>query len=258
LSNIETELARSREEAKAHSYSVQQLTNERGRLRELFSAFASAGAFSNGNSMADVASAVSKTQSQFFQDIYALLYNQGKRDGYFVEFGACDGLALSNTLLLEQDFGWKGILAEPSKRWQDDLKKSRTATLDFRCVSSVTGDTIEFEEAQDPTQSTIAKFTPEQNKPTAGSRYSVETISLYDLLQEHKAPKVIDFMSVDVEGPEYQILSAFPFDKYQFKFMCVEHHGEDIENAIKRVLAAAGYKQVHRAVSGHDGFYVPS
>ena len=48
-------------------------------------------------------------------------------------------------------------------------------------------------------------------------------MSLYDLLQQHDAPRHIDFLSIDVENSEFDILSVFPFDKYAFDFMCVEH-----------------------------------
>ena len=44
-----------------------------------------------------------------------------KKNGFFVEFGACDGLHFSNTLLLEKSFGWKGILAEPNRAYQKKL-----------------------------------------------------------------------------------------------------------------------------------------
>lgn len=87
--------------------------------------------------------------------------------------------------------------------------------------------------------------------------YQVETVSLADLLREHGAPEVIDFLSVDTEGSEYQILQAFPFDKYRFGFICVEHHTVVEAERMKALFEAAGYMQVLEAISGHDGFYVP-
>ena len=65
-----------------------------------------------------------KCKSQLGQEIFALIENDFKRDGFFVEFGATNGLELSNTHLLEKEFGWTGILAEPAKTWHEDLYKN--------------------------------------------------------------------------------------------------------------------------------------
>ncbi len=262
--DLKSELAKISEAAEFHAFSVRQLQAQRERLYAVLDAFGGIGIFPNKTSMADVASAIPHSRSQFMQDIYALLANQGKRKGFFVEFGACDGLEMSNTKMLEERFEWTGILAEPSKYWQPALKKNRpTAKIDKRCVSAKTGEQVEFTEAAaDHTQSTTAEHATDANKASHGSTYKVATISLLDLLKEHKAPKAIDFMSVDVEGPEFSILKSFHagggFKKYRFNFMCVEHHSDSVEAAIKSLLASAGYKQVHRVASGHDGYYVPA
>lgn len=53
-------------------------------------------------------------QSQASQDVFALVANGFKRGGYFVEFGATNGKSISNTYVLEKEFGWTGIVAEPA------------------------------------------------------------------------------------------------------------------------------------------------
>jgi hypothetical protein len=55
-----------------------------------------------------------ESYSQIRQDLF-VLFALGKTPGYFVEFGACDGVYLSNTFLLETYYGWSGLLVEPSK-----------------------------------------------------------------------------------------------------------------------------------------------
>ena len=54
------------------------------------------------------------TNSQCFQDLWVLYETKTKKNGFYVEFGATNGLTISNSLLLEKNFGWTGILAEPS------------------------------------------------------------------------------------------------------------------------------------------------
>ena len=87
-----------------------------------------------------------KCKSQLGQEIFALIQNDFKRDGYFIEFGATDGLELSNTHLLEKEFGWTGILAEPAKTWHEDLYKNRSCNIETQCVWSRSGETLSFHE----------------------------------------------------------------------------------------------------------------
>src|SRR2546430_17225098 len=63
--------------------------------------------------------------AQRFQDLLVLFLMNGKRDGFFVEFGATNGRDLSNTFMLEQHFSWKGLLAEPANCWHTGLKANR-------------------------------------------------------------------------------------------------------------------------------------
>ena len=53
------------------------------------------------------------SRSQLGQDLTVLKFYNNKRDGYFIEIGASDGIKLSNTYLLESQYGWKGICVEP-------------------------------------------------------------------------------------------------------------------------------------------------
>ena len=98
-------------------------------------------------------------KSQIGQDLFALYSLNWKRDGYFVEFGATNGVDLSNSYLLEKDFGLKGILAEPAKIWHAELLKNRAAAIDFDCVWKESGREMQFavtENAEFPTLSDFA------------------------------------------------------------------------------------------------------
>ena len=73
---------------------------------------------------------VMDSQAQLWQDLFVLHELGMKRDGYFVEFGATNGVSLSNTYLLEKQFGWKGILAEPARCWHAAREKNRSAAIE--------------------------------------------------------------------------------------------------------------------------------
>ena len=64
-----------------------------------------------------------KSKSQLRQDLFVLSQLNFKTNGFFVEFGATNGVDLSNTYLMEKEFGWSGILAEPARGWHKDLDK---------------------------------------------------------------------------------------------------------------------------------------
>lgn len=109
-----------------------------------------------------------------------------KRKGFFVEFGATNGLDLSNTLLLERTYGWSGILAEPNPQWHSDLKANRASKnckIDERCVWRKSGEVLDFAMAKSGTLSTLTKFQKtgaHAKQLVDAAQTKVETISLND------------------------------------------------------------------------------
>jgi FkbM family methyltransferase len=193
------------------------------------------------------------SKSQLGQDILALSVTGLKNPGFFVEFGAADGTALSNSHILEKQFGWSGILCEPSK--------SRNCTIDTRCVYSASGQKISFSENYLGELSAITEYAEPNShgllKRTTSS-YEVETISLQDLLVSHSAPKYIEFLSIDTEGSEFEILKTFDFQSYRFGAICVEHNFAETRGKINSLLLANGYQQVHADLSDFDDWYIRS
>ena len=172
-------------------------------------------------------------KSDLFQDIYVILKSKFKKNGYFVEFGACDGILASNTYLLEKVFKWKGILCEPGKIWHQDLQTNRKCNIDYSCVYKVSNKEINFRQAAIPGLSSIDKFSSMDehslSRKNAAKIYKVKTISLNDLLKKYKAPKKIDYISIDTEGSEYEILKNFDFNKYHVKIITCEQHKRRID-----------------------------
>ena len=75
-----------------------------------------------------------KSKSQIRQDLFVLSHLGFKKNGFFVEFGATDGVSLSNTYLMENLFEWNGILAEPATCWHKELKNNRTCNIETNCA----------------------------------------------------------------------------------------------------------------------------
>lgn len=204
-----------------------------------------------------------RSRAQIFQDLWVVMMTGAKREGFFVEFGACDGIELSNTLLLEREYGWNGILAEPNPAWHPALQQNRRCMVSDLCVHSTSGGRIPFQAVGNhPELSRIDKITPDDVHERNGSRRNheivdVETISLMDLLQRHNAPDMIDYLSVDTEGSEFEILSAFDFSRYSFRLITVEHAGEASKReAIRSLLEGNHYARWHPEFSRWDDWYV--
>lgn len=200
------------------------------------------------------------SNSQIFQDLLVDFVLAGKRNGYFCEFGATNGVSLSNSYFLETQRGWTGICAEPARGWHTALRTNRPkAHIETNCVWSKTGEVLEFKEAKSGELSTLgdyAKSDGHSRKRTNAEAYQVTTISLNDMLQKYNAPHDFDFLSIDTEGSELEILKAFDFKKYQPKIMTIEHNYTPNRDLIHTLLTGHGYKRVLMQCSQFDDWYL--
>lgn len=168
-----------------------------------------------------------------------------KTGGYFVEFGAADGIAASNTYRLETEFGWHGVLVEPNPDWHDALRRNRLAAIDPRCVYTSSGARVEFAVTESPLLATMADHVSSDGHAHSRERHhliDVETVSLNDLLIAHDAPRDIDFISIDTEGSEYDILQAFDFDHWRVRLFSVEHNQTVRRAKIDELMSRNGYE----------------
>lgn len=203
------------------------------------------------------------SKAQLAQDIFALAMAGTAAPQFFVEFGATDGVKLSNTWLLEKKLGWDGILAEPATIWHDALKSNRNCHIETKCVARESDHKLYFLEVDGIAElSSIEDFA--NNGDSASSvrltnsrRFEVDTISLNDLLDKHNAPADIQFLSIDTEGSELDILEAYDFGRRKIRSICIEHNFiEPRRQMIRTLLLKNGYKQVFERITKWDDWYV--
>ena len=200
-----------------------------------------------------------ESKSQLKQDLFVLSELGFKRNGYFVEFGATNGVDLSNTYLLEKKFGWFGIVAEPLKSKYAELIVNRNCHIEDKCVWKTSGEFLKFLEANDQDLSTIFEYHDKDLHHEIrknGKVSDVETISLNDMLEKYNAPRMIDYLSIDTEGSEFEILSNFNFEKYEFRVITVEHNHTNQREAIYNLLTNFGYKRKFEKLSDFDDLYI--
>ena len=209
------------------------------------------------NELARALSLLESSESQINQDLWVLHELGWKRDGYFVEFGATNGRTLNNTWLLEREFGWRGILAEPGRTWHPELTASgRKSEVDFDCVWSKSNEQLIFSETPIAEFSTVSTFeTSDSHVRDSANNYPVRTISLIDLLDRHKAPAIIDYLSIDTEGSEHEILAAFDFQRYRFRCISCEHNFTKNRGKIYDLLSSHGYVRKYTDLSLFDDWY---
>jgi FkbM family methyltransferase len=195
------------------------------------------------------------SQSQHKQDLFVLNELNFKKKGFFIEFGAADGKYLSNTYLLEKEFIWSGILVEPARIFHEKLLINRNCIIDNNCVWKNSNSKLRFIETNRPELSMLKQFENLDSIDRSYKNiYDVETISLNDLLIKYQAPKIIDYLSIDTEGSEYDILCNFK--NYQFKIITCEHSFDEKRILVNKLLLKNGYIQTFEEISKVDDWYI--
>jgi FkbM family methyltransferase len=158
------------------------------------------------------------------------------REGFFVEAGANDGLFQSNTALLEKSFEWDGILIEPAAAAAAECRKNRSAPV-YNCAlvaSDYDGDTV------------AGDFDGYPMGSVGGSRlgredtYTVPARTLQSIFDEREVSHV-DFLSLDAEGYELQILKGCDFGRVSFSYMLIELYPDNRDTTVG-FLSDAGYE----------------
>jgi len=191
-----------------------------------------------------------ESKSQFNQDYLALKHNNFKRNGTYLEIGVHDGEEFNNTFLMDKDYGWTGVCIDPAMH-----NMARRTAQQFNCaLGSEPGET-EFCDGGPLSGTKEFVQSMEHNSMWADRAADfvcdkkVQVRTPLDILTESKLPNVIDYMSLDIEGGELDVMSAFPFDKYCVKYSTIETNDDPItEKKLEVLLGANGY-----AFEGHIG-----
>lgn len=175
----------------------------------------------------------------------------GDCKGYFVEVGANEPRIRSQTWHLEQT-GWTGLLIEPQPDLARELRAMRMAKVFAVACSSPehAGHTLPLHVAGPMSSLDRASMSPGA-MPEAVIEVPIRTLD--SILEEAQAPVHFDFLSIDVEGHEIEVLRGFDIARWQPRLILLEDHVADLSK--HRFLNAAGYRIVRRYEN--NGWYVP-
>ena len=192
-----------------------------------------------------------KSNSQVFQDLFVIFFSEMKKNGYFIEIGGGNGVDISNTYYLEKKFNWNGIICEPNKSLEKSILKSRTASLIRTPVTEKCEKQIPFYENKDPYQSSILLSKNIKNK------IFLDTICLNHLILNTRSKIEIDYISIDTEGNEFEILKNFNFTKFDVNIFTIEHNFDKAKrDRIYKLLKKNNYKRVFKNISYMDDWYI--
>lgn len=158
------------------------------------------------------------SRSQAMQDVFAAYCNNFKRDGYFCDLGANIPIDGNNTFVLEKHFGWKGILV-------------------------------------DYVPSLVEQCNLIRSNPCFVADLGIKPVT--ELLDEHNAPNILDFVSLDLDGRDCRLfcLKNIDLNKYKIRCICFEHDqydpavGPDIQIEARKYMRENGFELVCGNVS---------
>lgn len=170
-----------------------------------------------------------KFHSELEEELVAIDYFDCKKNGFVLDIGAADGITASNSFRLINEYDWHGLLIEPCKRHISNLKILYDDVDDVDCffgaIDQHKKETIFYEVSEHEIgySNTVGElYTRDQGFTT----YSVPCLDINSVLKKYNVPKVIDFVSLDIEGSEKQVLDNWNFDDYDVSLWCVERNND--------------------------------
>lgn len=195
--------------------------------------------------------------SQYKQDYY-LETNifKGYKDGFFMDIGAHDGVTINNTLYFETTNNWKGVNVEPIKSVYDKLVINRPSSININCAVCNTDGYAEFLCNKGYTE--MISGLKSNFDPRHLSRLHSENAHMGSVTEEIQVPTKrieticdennithINYLSIDVEGAEFDVIKSINFDKVFIDVIGFENNYNDVSVPIVDFLKTKNFQVIH-------------
>jgi FkbM family methyltransferase len=198
--------------------------------------------------------------SQDNQDEY-LEYNifKGYKNGFFMDIGAHDGISINNTLYFEKYNNWTGVNVEPIKTVYNNLVINRPKSININCAVCNNDGTAEFISNTGYTEMISClknvsdirniKRIEKENKITSSTSETiiVETKKIETICDEYNI-KHINYLYIDVEGAEFDVIKSINFDKVFIDIICFENNFDDVSIPIVKYLENKNYRGIAQSI----------
>lgn len=159
------------------------------------------------------------TYSQSGQDLFVSKL-LNKNGGTFLDIGSGHPIEINNTFMLENKFNWSGLSIDANEKFITMWQKERRNP--FYCLDALQTDYRE-------------------------------------LFEQHYDDKIIDYLSLDIDGKYVDVLELLPFDKYKFRVITIEHdyyiHGDLYRQGERDFLSKRGYHLLCSNVKNSGNIY---
>jgi FkbM family methyltransferase len=185
------------------------------------------------------------------QDLTVLEIFRNKTNGFYVDLAANMYMEGSNTYLLDDFKKWKGICIEPNPKYLEGIVSNRSCAL-FNCAASKSsGEVMTFRFGGGKWGGFVGKGFDNTGEEKTEDR-TVVTTTLTDILNYMKAPKVMDYLSLDVEGAEHYALAGLDHSEYHFIVVTIERPKPHSHH----LLAKAGYRFLYQMAGFGECLYL--
>lgn len=200
------------------------------------------------------------SRSQIAQDVWVDYMFEGRFGGRFLEIGAGDGVRDSNSYYLETYRHWRGVLIEPNPAHAISIRSTREADFIDKAIVADGSGSQSFAVMTDPYLSRLEGQYVSDLHDFRGGRVKEKIVTVgtigFEELAEQYGEHGFDYISIDTEGSELELLNALPFEALQPALVTVEHNWSDNSGKIFEALASRGYEPWLAPFTRSDYFFV--
>ncbi len=179
------------------------------------------------------------------------LFNQ-RPNGFYIDIGAFDGIYLSNSCFFDRQ-GWDGVCVEAHPRYFElcHTNRPRAHCLHRACTGSTSQETVIFHAEElglfsgiltEPEKAVESRYARRNMKFSGYQTTEVGTVSLNEIVDQFTSPgAAIDFISIDTEGTEIEILKDFDFSKRAVQVFIVEANDDSSARGLIQLMQSKGY-----------------
>jgi FkbM family methyltransferase len=197
------------------------------------------------------------TYAQNFEDVMLQRLFDGRRDGFYVDVGAGDPEKFSVTKWF-YDLGWSGINVEPNAIFLQRLVSARRRDVNLGVGAGSARGIAEFAEALVGELSTFDLSGQADTGADAPAIRRVQVMTLNDIIEKHGAGRSIDFLKIDVEGWELEVLRGLDLRRFRPRVLLIESTLPNTRVASSQkwepLVVGQSYSLVH--FDGLNNFYL--